>query len=198
VYSRFIVAKGERVSKTSTTKKMEMATLASGCFWCAEAVFKIVKGVEKVDPGYTGGSLVNPSYEEVSGGRTGHAEAVQLTFDPSVISFREILEIFFGTHDPTTMNRQGPDVGTQYRSVIFYHDEGQKATAEALIAELGKEGIWDKPIVTQVVPFKVFYKAEDYHKDYYAKHPESAYCQQVITPKIVKLQQRYFSKLKPP
>jgi peptide-methionine (S)-S-oxide reductase len=186
------------MSKTSTLKKMEMATLASGCFWCAEAVFKIVKGVEKVDPGYTGGSTVNPSYEEVSGGRTGHAEAVQLTFDPSVISFREILEIFFGTHDPTTMNRQGPDVGTQYRSVIFYHDEIQKAAAEALIAELSKEGIWDKPIVTQVVPFKVFYKGEDYHKDYYAKHPESAYCQQVITPKIVKLQQRYFSKLKPP
>jgi peptide-methionine (S)-S-oxide reductase len=185
------------MSKTST-KKVEIATLASGCFWCSEAVFKIVKGVEKVDPGYTGGSTVKPSYEEVSGGRTGHAEAVQLTFDPSVISFREILEIFFGSHDPTTMNRQGPDVGTQYRSVIFYHDEIQKAAAEALIAELSKEGIWDKPIVTQVVPFKVFYKAEDYHKDYYAKHSESAYCQQVITPKIVKLQQRYFSKLKPP
>ena len=175
-----------------------MATLASGCFWCSEAVFKIVKGVEKVDPGYSGGSKENPSYEEVSAGKTGHAEAVQLTFDPSVISFREILEIFFGTHDPTTMNRQGPDVGTQYRSVIFYHDEAQKATAESVIAELNKEGIWDKPIVTQVVPFKTFYKAEDYHKDYYAKHPESAYCQQVITPKIVKLQQRYFSKLKPP
>jgi peptide-methionine (S)-S-oxide reductase len=184
------------MSKTST-EKVETATLASGCFWCAEAVFKIVKGVEKVDPGYTGGSTVSPSYE-VSGGRTGHAEAVQLTFDSKVISFREILEIFFGTHDPTTLNRQGPDVGTQYRSVIFYHDEMQKDTAEAIIAELNKEGIWDKPIVTQVVPFKVFYKAEDYHKDYYAKHPESAYCQQVITPKIVKLQQRYFSKLKPP
>ena len=186
------------MSKPSATKKMEMATLASGCFWCSEAVFKIVKGVEKVDPGYSGGSKENPSYEEVSAGKTGHAEAVQLTFDPSVISFREILEIFFGTHDPTTMNRQGPDVGTQYRSVIFYHDEAQKATAESVIDELNKEGIWDKPIVTQVVPFTAFYKAEDYHKDYYAKHPESAYCQQVITPKIVKLQQRYFSKLKPP
>jgi peptide-methionine (S)-S-oxide reductase len=151
------------MSKTST-EKVETATLASGCFWCAEAVFKIVKGVEKVDPGYTGGSTVSPSYEEVSGGRTGHAEAVQLTFDSKVISFREILEIFFGTHDPTTLNRQGPDVGTQYRSVIFYHDEMQKDTAEAIIAELNKEGIWDKPIVTQVVPFKVFYKAEDYHK----------------------------------
>ena len=186
------------MSKPSATKKMKMATLASGCFWCSEAVFKIVKGVEKVDPGYSGGSKENPSYEEVSAGKTGHAEAVQLTFDPSVISFREILEIFFGTHDPTTMNRQGPDVGTQYRSVIFYHEEAQKATAESVIAELNKEGIWDKPIVTQVVPFTAFYKAEDYHKDYYAKHPESAYCQQVITPKIVKLQQRYFSKLKPP
>jgi peptide-methionine (S)-S-oxide reductase len=179
------------------TKTMEIATLASGCFWCAEAVFKIVKGVEKVEPGYTGGSKSDPTYEEVSSGRTGHAEAVQLTFDPSVISFREVLEIFFGTHDPTTMNRQGPDVGAQYRSVIFYHNEMQKATAEAVIAELNKEGIWDKPIVTQVVPFNVFYKAEDYHKDYYAKHPESAYCQQVITPKIAKLQQRYYSKLKP-
>jgi peptide-methionine (S)-S-oxide reductase len=186
------------LSKTLETKKLDMATLASGCFWCTEAVFKIVKGVEKVDPGYTGGIKQNPTYEEVSGGRTGHAEAVQLTFDPNVISFREILEIFFGTHDPTTMNRQGPDVGTQYRSVIFYHDEAQRATAEALIAELNKEGVWDTPIVTQVVPFKVFYKAEDYHKDYYAKHPESSYCKQVITPKIAKLQERYFSKLKPP
>ena len=185
------------LSKAPETKKLETATLASGCFWCAEAVFKIVKGVEKVEPGYTGGSKPNPTYEKVSSGRTGHAEAVQLTFDPSVISFREILEIFFGTHDPTTMNRQGPDVGTQYRSVIFYHDEAQKATAEAVIAELNKEGIWDKPIVTQIVPFKVFHNAEEYHKDYYAKHPESAYCQQVITPKIAKLQQRYYSKLKP-
>jgi peptide-methionine (S)-S-oxide reductase len=186
------------LSSPSSIRKMEIATLASGCFWCSEAVFKIVKGVEKVDSGYTGGSNVNPSYEEVSSGRTGHAEAVQLTFDPNVISFRGILEIFFGTHDPTTMNRQGPDVGTQYRSAIFYNSEVQKATAEAVIDELNKEGIWDRPIVTQVVPFKVFYKAEDYHKDYYAKHLESSYCRQVITPKIAKLQERYFSKLKLP
>jgi peptide-methionine (S)-S-oxide reductase len=185
------------LSKASETKNLETATLASGCFWCTEAVFKIVKGVEKVDPGYTGGSKLNPTYEEVSSGRTGHAEAVQLTFDPGIISFREILEIFFGTHDPTTMNRQGPDVGTQYRSVIFYHDETQKATAETVIAELNREGVWDKPIVTQLVPFKFFYNAEAYHKDYYAKHPESTYCQQVITPKIAKLQQRYYNKLKP-
>jgi peptide-methionine (S)-S-oxide reductase len=175
---------------------LETATLASGCFWCTEAVFKIVKGVEQVEPGYTGGSKPNPSYEEVSSGRTGHVEAARLTFDPSVISFREILEIFFTTHDPTTLNRQGPDAGTQYNSVIFYHDEAQKATAEAVIDELSKEGIWDKPIVTRIMPATAFYRAEDYHKDYYARHPESAYCQQVITPKIVKLQQKYYSKLK--
>jgi peptide-methionine (S)-S-oxide reductase len=180
----------------AASKSTEIATLAGGCFWCTEAVFKIVKGVEKIEPGYTGGSVSNPSYEEVSSGTTGHAEAVQLTFDPKVISFREILEIFFATHDPTTLNRQGPDVGTQYRSAIFYHDEAQKTAAEALIDELNKEEIWDKPIVTEVVPFKVFYEAEEYHKDYYRRHPESAYCQQVITPKIVKLQQRFLGKLK--
>jgi peptide-methionine (S)-S-oxide reductase len=175
---------------------MEIATLASGCFWCTEAVFSIVKGVEKVESGYSGGSVANPTYEEVSAGATGHAEAVQLTFDPKVISFREILEIFFATHDPTTLNRQGPDVGTQYRSVIFFHDERQKETAEKVIEELNKEGIWDNPIVTQVMPFKVFYEAEEYHKDYFKRHPESAYCQQVITPKIAKLQHRFLGKLK--
>ena len=184
--------------EAAPTKATEVATLASGCFWCTEAVFTIVKGVEKVEPGYTGGIVANPTYEGVSAGTTGHAEAVQITFDPKMVSFREILEIFFGTHDPTTLNRQGPDVGTQYRSVIFYHSEAQKATAEAVIDELNKEGIWDKPIVTQVVSFKVFYKAEEYHKDYYKRHPESAYCQQVITPKIAKLHQRFFSKLKTP
>ncbi len=178
-------------------KKLETATLASGCFWCTEAVFKIVKGVERIQPGYTGGSKANPTYEEVSTGGTGHVEAVEITFDPAVISFREVLEIFFATHDPTTLNRQGPDSGTQYNSVIFYHDEDQKAIAVAVIKELTKEGIFDKPIVTKVVPATTFYKAEDYHKDYYAKHPESAYCQQVITPKIVKLQQKYYSKLRP-
>jgi peptide-methionine (S)-S-oxide reductase len=187
----------DALSKTSETKKLETATLASGCFWCTEAVFKIVKGVEQIDPGYTGGTIPNPSYEDVSSGRTGHVEAIQLKFDPSVISYKEILEIFFATHDPTTMNRQGPDAGTQYNSVIFYHDEEQKATALALIEELAKEDVWDKPIVTRVLPAATFYMAETYHKDYYAKHPESAYCQMVITPKIVKLQQKYYSKLKP-
>ena len=141
--------------------------------------------------------MSNPSYEDVSSGRTGHVEAVQLQFDPTVISFKEILEIFFATHDPTTVNRQGPDVGAQYNSIIFYHDENQKTTALELIKELTTEEIWDKPIVTRVVPATEFYMAENYHRDYYAKHPESAYCQQVITPKIVKLQQKYYSKLKP-
>lgn len=185
------------MSKTQETKKLETATLASGCFWCTEAVFKIVRGVEQLDPGYTGGTVPNPTYEDVSTGRTGHVEAVQLAFDPSVISYKEILEIFFATHDPTTMNRQGPDMGTQYNSVIFYHDDAQKATALGLIHELTKEETWDKPIATKVVPATTFYKAETYHRDYYEKHPESVYCQQVITPKIVKLQQKYYTKLKP-
>lgn len=177
--------------------RLEVVTLASGCFWCTEAVFKIVKGVEQVESGYTGGSKPNPTYEEVSSGRTGHVEAVQIKFDPAVISFREILEIFFATHDPTTLNRQGPDIGTQYNSVIFYENEMQKTVALALIDELNKESIWDKPIITKVVSATTFYRAEEYHKDYYARHRDSAYCQQVITPKILKLQQRYFSKLKP-
>jgi len=189
--------KANCMNQAQEPKKLETATLASGCFWCTEAVFKIVKGAEQIKPGYTGGSNPNPTYEEVSSGRTGHVEAVRVTFDSSIITFKEILEIFFATHDPTTMNRQGPDVGTQYNSVIFYHDETQKATAMALIDELNKEGIWDKPIVTRVTPAGAFYEAEEYHKDYYAKHPESTYCQQVITPKIIKLQQRYYSKLKP-
>ena len=186
--------------KKDTAKNIavDVATLAGGCFWCTEAVFSIVKGVEKVEPGYTGGSVPNPTYEQVSTGTTGHAEAAQITFDPSIISFREILEIFFATHDPTTLNRQGPDVGTQYRSAIFYHNEEQKVTAEKVIAELDKEEIWDAPIVTQVEPLKTFYRAETYHKDYYKKHPNQPYCQQVIAPKLVKLQQRFLGKLKVP
>ena len=182
--------------KPAKNETKEVATLAGGCFWCTEAVFNIVRGVEKVEPGYSGGSVPNPTYEQVSTGATGHAEAVQITFNPSLISFREILEIFFATHDPTTLNRQGPDVGTQYRSVIFYHNEGQKSTAEKVIAELNKEGIWEAPIVTGIEPFKAFYKAETYHKDYYKKHPNQPYCQQVITPKLAKLQQRFLGKLK--
>jgi len=185
------------MSKENTeSKKMEVATLAGGCFWCIEAVFSIIRGVEKIEPGYTGGSVPNPTYEQVSSGTTEYAEAAQITFDPSVISYREILEIFFASHDPTTLNRQGPDVGTQYRSAIFYHNKEQKATAEEVIAGLEKEGIWNSPIVTQVEPLKVFYKAETYHKDYYKKHPNQPYCQAVIAPKLAKLQHRFLSKLK--
>ena len=174
----------------------EVATLAGGCFWCTEAVFSIVKGVEKVEPGYSGGSVPNPSYEQVSTGTTGHTEAVQVTFNPSKISFREILKIFFATHNPTTLNRQGPDIGSQYRSAIFYHNEEQKAIAEKIIADLDKEGIWETPIVTRVEAFKVFYMAENNHKKYYKRNSNQPYCQQVITPKLVKLQQRFIEKLK--
>jgi peptide-methionine (S)-S-oxide reductase len=176
---------------------MEVATLGGGCFWCTEAVFSQLKGVEKIEPGYSGGELENPTYEEVSSGTTGHAEVAQITFDPNVISFKEILQVFFSTHDPTTLNRQGPDVGSQYRSVIFYHDNQQKETAEQVIRELGQEKIFDSLIVTQLKPLKIFYKAEDYHKEYFKRHPEQPYCRVVIAPKVTKFRQLYLSKLKP-
>jgi peptide-methionine (S)-S-oxide reductase len=179
-------------------KNVEVATLAGGCFWCTEAAFSIIKGVERIEPGYTGGTVPDPSYEEVSTGTTGHAEAAQIFFDPKVISYREILEIFFTMHDPTTLNRQGADVGTQYRSAIFYNTPEQKATSEKLIEELTKEEIWDKTIVTKIEPLKVFYKAETYHKDYYKKHPKEPYCQAVIAPKIAKLQAHFIDKIKVP
>ncbi|MGD0644023.1 MAG: peptide-methionine (S)-S-oxide reductase MsrA [Candidatus Bathyarchaeia archaeon] len=179
-------------------KNLEVATLAGGCFWCTEAAFSIMKGVERIEPGYTGGSVPNPSYEQVSTGTTGHAEAAQIFFDPKIINYKEILEIFFTMHDPTSLNRQGADVGTQYRSAIFYHSQEQKVTAEKLIEELNKEGIWNKPIVTALEPLKVFYKAETYHKDYYKKHPKEPYCQAVIAPKIAKLQQHFLDKIKVP
>jgi peptide-methionine (S)-S-oxide reductase len=176
--------------------KREVATLGGGCFWCTEAVFKRIRGVEKVNSGYSGGDVENPSYEQVSTGITGHAEVVQISFDPRVITYEEILEIFFATHDPTTLNRQGADVGTQYRSVIFYHDEQQKQTAEKVIQRLNSEEIFDAPIVTKVEPFKAFYEAEAPHKDYFKRHPEQAYCRTVIAPKIAKLQEHFISKLK--
>jgi len=165
----------------------EVATLAGGCFWCTEAVFQKVDGVESVVSGYTGGATVNPTYQQVCTGKTGHAEAVQVNFNPSKISYREILEIFFSIHDPTTMNRQGADTGTQYRSAIFYHNEQQKAVAEELIGELNKANLWKEPIVTQIVPLDVFYPAEEYHREYFSRHPEQAYCQMVIAPKLKKL-----------
>jgi peptide-methionine (S)-S-oxide reductase len=179
-----------------TLRRKEVATLGGGCFWCTEAIFTQLKGVEKVESGYSGGNLENPTYEQVSAGTTGHAEAAQITFDPDAISFKEILQIFFSTHDPTTLNRQGPDVGTQYRSVIFFRDDKQKATAEQVMKEMAEEKIYDAPIVTQLEPFKAFYRAEDYHRDYFKRHPEQAYCRLVIAPKIAKLRELYLSKLK--
>ncbi len=174
----------------------EVATLAGGCFWCIEAVYREVEGVQDVVSGYTGGTTPNPSYEEVCSGRTGHAEAVRVTFDPAVISYREILEIFFSVHDPTTLNRQGADVGTQYRSAIFYGGEEQKDAAEALIAELDDRQLWDRPIVTQVVPADDFYPAEEYHHDYFSRNPNQGYCRAVISPKVGKLRQRWAHLLK--
>ncbi len=174
----------------------EVATLAGGCFWCIEAVFREVDGVEGVVSGYTGGTIVNPTYEQVCSDKTSHAEAVQVTFDPAKISYREILEIFFSVHDPTTLNRQGMDTGTQYRSAIFYHNEQQKAIAEELIGELNKANLWKKPIVTQIVSLNKFYPAEDYHREYFSRHPEQAYCQMVISPKVNKFRKQWAKRLK--
>jgi len=178
------------------SRQVKVATLGGGCFWCVEAVFNEIKGVIKVESGYSGGWLENPTYEQVSTGTTGHAEVVQVTFDFKKISYKEILEIFFSTHDPTTLNRQGADISTQYRSVIFYHDNEQKEIAGELIKELNNAKILDAPIVTKVEPFKAFYKAEGYHKDYFKNHPEQPYCKLIIIPKIVKLKERYQDKLK--
>jgi peptide-methionine (S)-S-oxide reductase len=183
-------------SRTNSPKRIEVTTLGGGCFWCTEAVFSQLKGVEEIEPGYSGGNLENPSYEQVSTGKTGHAEVAQISFDPVVISFKEILQIFFSTHDPTSLNRQGADIGTQYRSVIFYHDGEQEAIAEQVIKEFSDEGAFDAPIVTQVEPLKAFYKAEDYHREYYERHSEQSYCRVVIAPKMAKFRQLYLSKLK--
>ena len=174
----------------------EVATLAGGCFWCIEAVFREVDGVESVISGYTGGTTANPTYQQVCSDETGHAETVQVTFNPTKISYREILEIFFSVHDPTTLNRQGADTGTQYRSAIFYHNEQQKAIAEELIRELNKASLWEKPIVTQIVPLNKFYPAEDYHREYFARHPEQGYCQMVISPRINKFRKQWAKRLK--
>lgn len=175
---------------------MEIATLANGCFWCSEAIFKKIKGIEYILPGYAGGTLKNPSYNQVCTGMTGHAESIQIKFDPKVISFEKILDIFWHTHDPTTLNRQGNDVGTQYRSAIFYHDEKQKKIAEKSKRDLEKENVYKDPIVTEITPFKDFYVAEDYHKDYYENHKDDPYCNFVIDPKLYKLLQKYKNEVK--
>lgn len=173
----------------------EVATFAGGCFWCMEAVFLPLRGVEKVVSGYTGGTVKDPTYRQVCSGTTGHAEAVEVTFDPAVISYDDLLEIFFALHDPTTKDRQGGDVGTQYRSAVFYHSSAQKAAADAAIERLGREKIFPAPIVTEVVPAETFYRAEGYHQNYYAQNSGQPYCQAVISPKVAKLRKKYSEKL---
>lgn len=177
-------------------KKLETATFGSGCFWCTEAIFERVNGVVSVVSGYSGGTVANPTYEQVCTGKTGHAECTEITFDPSVVSYDELLEIFWKVHDPTTLNRQGNDVGTQYRSVIFYHNDEQKQKAEYYKAKLTEEKIWDKPIVTEITKFEKFYPAENYHQEYYDKNPNQGYCAYVITPKVKKFEKIFKDKLK--
>jgi peptide-methionine (S)-S-oxide reductase len=177
-------------------KNLITATLAGGCFWCLEAVFNQVKGVESVVSGYTGGSVKNPSYKDVCNGDTGHTEAVQIRYDGNVVSFQELLHIFFGIHDPTTLNRQGADIGTQYRSAIFYHNEDQRDIAEKYIRDLEMQKIFDKPIVTQIVPMEKFYEAEDYHQRYFEKNPYQPYCQAVVSPKVAKFRKGFHQLLK--
>lgn len=180
-----------------TQTQVETATLGGGCFWCLEAVYDQANGVLNVESGYAGGHVANPNYEQVCTGATGHAEVVQITFDPSIISFKEILEVFFEVHDPTTLNRQGADVGTQYRSAIFYHSETQKQIAQETIAELTARRAFANPIVTEVSPLEAFYPAEDYHRDYYRNHPGQPYCRVVIAPKLSKFRKQFGLKLKP-
>lgn len=187
-----------QTDKTNTVQddQIEVATLAGGCFWCLEPIFEELKGVENVVVGYSGGDVENPSYQQVCTGTTGHAESVQIRFNPAVITYADLLRIFFTVHDPTTLNRQGADVGTQYRSAIFYHNEQQKETAENVIKELEDEGVWKNPIVTEVIKFNTFYKAEKYHQEYYEKNPNQAYCRIVIDPKVNKFRKKFSDRLK--
>jgi peptide-methionine (S)-S-oxide reductase len=184
----------QKNAKTNLSKDQELATLAGGCFWCLEAIFREVRGIEKVVSGYSGGTAVNPSYNEVCSGITGHAESVQLTYHPKQISFKEILAIFFAVHDPTTLNRQGADVGTQYRSAIFYHNEEQKTAAQEAIKQLKASKVWGASVVTQVAPYKDFYPAEEYHQEYFARNAEHPYCSVVIAPKLDKFRKQYLQK----
>lgn len=193
-----IVASAAAGQSNAKPKSMaeQQATFGSGCFWCTEAVFLAVKGVSKVESGYSGGTVKNPSYKEVCTGLTGHAEVTRITFDPAVVSFSDLLEIFWNTHDPTTLNRQGNDEGTQYRSVIFYHNEDQKKTAEAYKAQLEASKVFSSRIVTEISPLSNYYPAEDYHQNYYALNPEAGYCQFVIRPKVEKFRKQFKTKLK--
>lgn len=173
----------------------EKATLAGGCFWCLEAVYELVRGVAKVESGYIGGSVVKPTYEQVCGGMTGHAEAVQLTFDSDVVSYKELVEVFFGIHDPSTLNRQGPDVGTQYRSAIYFHSEEQRRQAERVVAEISVKRIWSAPIVTEIEPLSDFYPAENYHREYFRRNRGQTYCQFLIEPKVAKFRKDHLALL---
>ncbi len=178
------------------TGNLEIATLGGGCFWCVEAVFDDLKGVASVESGYMGGRTLNPTYEDICGGDTGHAEVIRVAFDPAVIDFADVLRVFFTVHDPTMLNRQGNDVGTQYRSVIFYHSEAQGATARRIIAEIDAEGIWGAPAVTEVSPASTFYEAEKYHQEYFARNPAQSYCMFVVAPKVQKFRKKFADRLK--
>jgi len=186
----------EGAAKRDGTAASERATVAGGCFWCLEPVFAELDGVEQVVCGYAGGVTPNPTYQDVCSGITGHAEAVQIAFDPQRISFRDLLQVFFTLHDPTTLNRQGADAGAQYRSAVFYHSEAQRLGAEEVIRSFEREGVWGDPIVTEVVPLTAFYRAEEYHQDYYRKNPNQGYCRVVIAPKLAKLRQRFRARVK--
>ena len=183
-------------SDAQTNSNLAVATLAGGCFWCLEAVYDELKGVVSVESGYAGGKAANPSYELVCTGKTGHAEAVRITYDPAIISYKDLLDVFFSIHDPTTLNRQGADVGTQYRSAIFYHTPEQKAEAEKVMAEITAARLWPKPLVTEVTPLTNFYEAEDYHQEYFRRNPGQGYCRLVIAPKVAKFRQHYLERLK--
>ncbi|MFC6096194.1 peptide-methionine (S)-S-oxide reductase MsrA [Flavobacterium qiangtangense] len=191
-----LISENKEPVKMEVEKGLEVATFGGGCFWCTEAIFLELEGVKKVESGYTGGKVANPTYDEVSTGTTGHAEATQITFDPAKISFGELLEIFFATHDPTTLNRQGADVGTQYRSEVFYHNDAQKKITYDYIKVLNTENTFGKPVVTKVSPAPKFYVAEDYHQNYYARNKGKSYCSYVITPKVEKVRKQYSDKLK--
>ncbi len=182
--------------RSEDVSRKEVATLGGGCFWCLEAISEELRGVQKVVSGYSGGTVPDPTYEQVCTGTTDHAEVVQVTFDPEAVSFRKILEVYFSIHDPTTLNRQGADVGTQYRSVIFYHTPEQKRVAEEVIAQLEEAGVWDDPIVTEVTPASVFYAAEDYHQEYFRRNRGQPYCQVLVAPKVAKFRKQHLDKLK--
>ena len=183
-------------NKKELNMNTKVATFGSGCFWCSEAIFNRIEGVIKVEPGFSGGHTKSPTYKEVVTGETGHAEVAQITYNPDIVPFKTLLEVFWKTHDPTTLNRQGADVGTQYRSVIFFHDEEQESLAKEYLAALDSEKIWENPIVTEIVPFVKFYPAEDYHNDYYKNNPTNSYCSFVITPKVEKFEKVFNDKLK--